>query len=183
MKRLLFTAALLIAAAPLAIAQTTQGAPSQPDAAQNQTKPSVEGVWKVAEVVTPGATPADKATTITSPQPGLLIFTKSHYSSTLVTGGEARPATEPPKDPQHLTDAEKLARYEQWSRFAANAGTYEIKGSTIIRRPMVAKNPNVMDGTTPITSEYKLDGANTLWLTPTGDRAATEPRVKYTRVE
>jgi hypothetical protein len=140
-------------------------------------------VWKVAEVVTPGATPADKATTIMSPQPGLLIFTKGHYSSTAVTGGEARPAAEPPKDPEHLTDAEKLARYEQWSRFTANAGTYEVKGATIIRHPTVAKNPNVMDGTTPITSEYKFDGPNTLWLTPTGDSAATGSRVKYTRVE
>ena len=169
----------LLAASTLLIGS---GAVESP-AAQDQKKTTVVGVWKVAEVVTPGATPADKATTVTSPQPGLLIFTKGYYSTTLVTGGQARPATEPPKDPQNLTDAEKLARYEQWRAFAANAGTYEVKGATIIRRPVVAKNPNVMDGTTPITSEFKLDGPNTLWLTPTGDRAATEPRVKYTRVE
>ena len=168
-----------LAASTLLISSGAVGSP----AAQDQKKASVEGVWKVAEVVTPGATPADKATTNTSPQPGLLIFTKGHYSSTLVTGGQARPAVDQPKDPQNLTDAEKMARYEQWSRFAANAGTYEVKGATIIRRPMVAKNPNVMDGTTPITSEFKLDGPNTLWLTPTGDSAATGPRVKYTRVE
>ena len=169
----------LLAASTLLLSLGAAGNP----AAQDQKKTSLEGVWKVAEVVVPAATPAEKATTLTSPQPGLLIFTKGYYSSTLVTGGQARPAAEPPKDPQNLTDAEKLARFEQWRAFAANAGTYEIKGSTIIRRPVVAKNPNVMDGTTPITSEFKLDGPNTLWLTPTGDRAATEPRVKYTRVE
>lgn len=169
----------LLAASTLLISSGAVGSP----AALAQKKASIEGVWKVAEVVTPGATPADKATTITSPQPGLLIFTKGHYSSTVVTGGEARAATEPPKDPQNLTDAEKMARYEQWNRFAANAGAYEIKGTTLIRRPMVAKNPNVMDGTTPINSEFKLDGPNTLWLIPTGDNAATGSRVKYTRVE
>lgn len=169
----------LLAASTLLISSGAVGSP----AAQDQKKATVEGVWKVAEVVTPGATPAEKATTVTSPQPGLLIFTKGYYSSTLVTGGQARPAVEPPKDTRNLTDAEKLARYEQWRAFAANAGTYELKGTTIIRRPVVAKNPNVMDGTTPITSEFKLDGPNTLWLTPTGDRAATDARVKYTRVE
>jgi hypothetical protein len=169
----------LLAASTLLLSLGVVGSP----AAQDQKKMTVEGVWKVAEVVTPGATPAEKATTLTSPQPGLLIFTKGYYSSTLVMGGQARPTVEPPKDPQNLTDAEKLARYEQWRLFAANAGTYEIKGTTIIRRPTVAKNPNVMDGTTPITAEFKIDGPNTLWLTPTGDRAATDPRVKYTRVE
>ena len=175
-------AALLIGLLAASTLMMSLGAVGSP-AAQDQKKATVEGVWKVAEVVVPGATPADKGTTITSPQPGLLIFTKGYYSSTAVTGREARPAVEPPKDPQNLTDAEKLARFEQWRAFAANAGTYEVKGSTIIRRPVVAKNPNVMDGTTPITSEFKLDGPNTLWLTPTGDSAATGPRVKYTRVE
>ena len=33
-----------------------------------------------------------------------------------------------PKDRQNLTDAEKIAFYEQWRAFAANSGTYEIKG-------------------------------------------------------
>ena len=169
----------LLAASTLLMSLGAVGSP----AAQDQKKTTVEGVWKVAEVVVPGATPAEKAPTVTSPQPGLLIFTKGYYSATLVMGGQARPAVEPPKDPQNLTDAEKLARYEQWRPFTANAGTYEVKGATIIRRPSVAKNASVMTSTTPITAEFKLDGPNTLWLTPTDDRAATDPRVKYTRVE
>ena len=169
----------LLAASTLLMSLGAVGSP----AAQDQKKTTVEGVWKVAEVVVPGATPADKATTITSPQPGLLIFTKGYYSSTAVMGEQARPAVAPPKDTQNLTDAEKLARYEQWRPFAANAGTYEVKGSIITRRPTVAKSVDVMTSTTPITAEFKLDGPNTLWLTPTGDRAATGPRVKYTRVE
>jgi hypothetical protein len=183
MKRILFAAVMMVAAAPLAIAQTTQGAPSQPAAARNQTKPSVEGVWKVAGVVLPAANPAEKETTITNPQPGLIIFTKGHYSQLSVRGGEARAAAAAPKDPQNLTAAEKIARFEEWRPFVANAGTYEVKGSTIIRRAVVAKSVEVMTSATPITSEFKLEGPDTLWVIPTGDRAATDPRVKLTRVE
>ena len=169
----------LLAASTLLVGLGAAGGP----AAQDQKKATVEGVWKVAEVVAPGTPAAEKAATATGPQPGLLIFTKGYYSVTLVRGQQARPAVEPPKDPQNLTDAEKLARYEQWQPFTANAGTYEIKGTTITRRPMVAKSVDVMTSTTPVTAEFKLDGPNTLWLIPTGDRAASDPRVKYTRVE
>lgn len=183
MKRILFAAAMLVAAAPLAIAQTTQGAPSKSDAARGQTKSPVEGVWRIAEVVVPGATPAEKGTTITNPQPSLIIFTRGHYSQLVVRGQQPRGAVAPAKDPQSLTDAEKIARFEEWRPLVANAGTYEVKGSTIIRRATVAKSVEVMTGATPLTSEFKLEGANTLWLTPTGERAATDPRVKLTRLE
>ena len=183
MKSILFAAAMLAATAPLAIAQTTQGTPSQPTAAQGQTKSPVEGVWRITEVVMPGATPAEKGTTITNPQPSLIIFTRGHYSQLVVRGQEPRAAVAPAKDPQNLTDAEKIARFEEWGPLVANAGTYEVKGSTIIRRATVAKSVEVMTNATPVTSEFKLEGANTLWLIPTGDRAARDPRVKLTRLE
>ena len=183
MKRILFAAAVLVAAAPLAIAQTAPTTPSQPAADRGQTKTPVEGVWRIAEVVIPGATPAEKGTTITSPQPSLIIFTRGHYSQLSVRGREARAAAAAPKDPQNLTDAEKLARFEEWRQFVANAGTYEVKGSTIVRRATVAKSVEVMTSATPVTSEFKLEGADTLWLIPTGERAATDARVKLTRVE
>ena len=152
-------------------------------AVQDQKKTGLEGVWKVAEVVVPPSSPTDKGTTITTPQPGLLIFTKGYYSGIAVTGAQPRPAVDPPKDPQNLTDAEKIARYDQWRPFLANAGKYEVKGSTLVLHAMVAKNVNVMTSTTPITWEFKMDGANTFWLIPPSDRATTEPRVKFTRVE
>jgi hypothetical protein len=152
-------------------------------AAFAQTKTPVEGVWKVAEVVTPGSNPTEKGTTNSSPQPGLIIFTRGYYSQVLVPGNEARASVEAAKDPQNLSDAEKMARYVQWNQFVANSGTYEIKGSTITRRPIVAKNVAVMTSGTPNIQEFKLEGPNTLWLIPTGDQAATQPRLKLTRVE
>lgn len=150
-----------------------------------QTKISIEGVWRIAERITPAGNPAARgiARTNTNPAPGLIIFTKGYYSEVYVTGGQPRPAFAPAKDPQNLTDAEKIARYAQWNPFTANSGTYEIKGSMLIRRPIVAKNVDVMTREMPTVLEFRPEGSNTLWLIPTADQSATEPRTKLTRVE
>ena len=148
-----------------------------------QDQKKLEGVWKVTEVVPPASNANDKPTPVTSPQPGLLIFTKGYYSGIAVTGSQPRTAPAPAKDPGNLTDAEKIARYEQWNPFLANAGTYEVKGSTLTMHAMVAKNPDAMTTNATITWEIKLEGASTFWLIPPADRATTSPRVKFTRVE
>jgi hypothetical protein len=150
-------------------------------AAFAQTKSPIEGVWKIAEVIPPSSNPTVKPTPITSPQPGLLIFTRGYYSVVVVTGNTPRAAVEP-KDRQNLTDAEKIAFYEQWRAFTANSGTYEIKGSTVIRRASVAKNVSVMSAQEPLVAEFKMEGPNTLWLIPPADRP-NDPQVKWTRLE
>jgi hypothetical protein len=144
-----------------------------------QTKSPVEGVWKVTEVVMP----PEKGTTITDPQPGLMIFTRGFYSTVIVMAEQPRAGAAPAKDPQNLTDAEKIARYEEWKPFGASAGAYEIKGSTLTRRVLVAKNAHVMTRGAPTIWEFKQEGPNTLWLIPTADLAVTEPRIKLTRLE
>jgi hypothetical protein len=142
--------------------------------------PSLTGVWKIVEVVMTGA----NAATITNPQPNLVIFTKGHYSHLGVMGEQPRPRFEPAKDPTKLTNAEKIARYEQWSPFIANAGTYEVKGRTLIRRPLVAKNETVMAKNSSLEGEFKLEG-NTLWVTTKSvpGQPAGETRAKLKRVE
>ena len=143
-------------------------------------KGSLEGVWKIVEAVTTGA----NASTISNPQPNLVIFTKGHYSHLSVNGAQPRPQFAPAKDPNKLTDAEKIARYEQWNPFTANAGTYEVKGTTLIRRPLVAKNETVMARNSTLESEFTLEG-NTLRVTtksPAGQPAG-ETRIKLKRVE
>lgn len=152
-------------------------------AVQGQKKTQLEGTWKVAEVVTPPSNANEKGTSITSPQPGLLIFTKGYYSGIAITANQPRTAFAPAKDPLNLTDAEKIARYEHWLPFIANAGTYEVKGSTLTLRAMVAKNVEVMTTAAPQTWELKLEGADAFWLIPPTDRATTSPRVKFTRLE
>lgn len=155
-------------------------AAAQNSAVQNQPKSQVEGVWKIAEVLVPPKTPAEKATTITNPQPGLIILTKGYYSFLAVRN--ERPAFAPAKDPANLTDAEKIARFEQWRPFTANSGTYEVKGSMLQMHPIVAKSVEVMTSGTPITWELKA-APNSLWLIPPSDRATTDPRLKLTRLE
>ena len=150
---------------------------------QDQKKNQLEGVWKVTEVVVPTSNPAEKGTTITSPQPGLLIFTRGYYSGMAVTSDKPRAAFAPAKDPHNLTDAEKIARYEHWNSFLANAGTYEVKGSTLTMNAMVAKNQERMSSAATATFEIKLEGSNIFWLIPPPDKATTDPRVKLTRLE
>lgn len=154
---------------------------SENSAVQGQTKTQFEGVWRLTEVLVPPKNPAEKGTTITTPQPGLIILTKGYYSLLVVR--EERPAFAPAKDSANLTDAEKIARYEQWRSFSANSGTYEVKGSMLMLHPIVAKNVEVMTSTTPITWELKLESPNSLWLIPSSDRAMTDPRLKLTRLE
>jgi hypothetical protein len=152
-------------------------------AGQDQKKSQLEGVWKVAEVVPPASNANEKATPITNPQPGLIIFTKGYYSGMAVTANQPRTAAAPAKDPSNLTDAEKIAEHEQWRPFIANAGTYEVKGSTLTMHAMVAKNPDAMTTNATVTWEFKLEGTNVFWLIPPAGRSTTSPRVKFTRLE
>ena len=70
-----------------------------------------------------------------------------------------------------------------WQPFAANSGTYEIKGTTLTRRALVAKNVAVMTNP-PAVGEFKLQG-NTLVLTnkSVAGQPASETRLTLTRVE
>ncbi len=112
----------------------------------------LQGVWQVVEMTTTGP----NASTYRA-QPGLYIFTANHYSITMVTGDAPR------KDPadQAKATADEL---REVLRFAANAGTYEIKGGDLIRHSTVALGVWVMAPGATWISSYKLEG-NTLWLT------------------
>ena len=148
--------------------------------AQSPAPSPIEGVWRVAEVVTTGA----NASTVGNPQPSLIVFTRGYYSYMSVDGAGPRPKFASARNPRRLTDAEKVARYEQWENFTANAGTYEVKGSTLTRRPMVAKNETVMTTNPPLVAEFTIEG-DTLWLTSRsapGD-PASGTRTKLTRLE
>ena len=140
--------------------------------------PSLEGAWRVSEVVVTGA----DASTNKAPQPGLYLFTKKHYSVLSVSGTEPRKPFPAAKDPAKLTDAEKIARFESWDGFTANSGTYEVKGSTLTTTPIVAKNPSVMGRAQ--TREFKLAGSTlTLISKSAAGQPASETRTTLTRVE
>jgi len=138
----------------------------------------IDGVWKIAEVVTTGANPA----TNSSPQPSVIIFARGHYSWLNVGGATPRKQSPTRATPGKLTDADKVARFEEWNAFTANTGTFEVKGTTLTRRILVAKNVSVMSATTPNVQEFKLEG-ETLWLTgPAPGDPKSQARFKLTRI-
>ena len=153
--------------------------PSVGFAQRGSATPSIEGVWKIAER-TDSAAPQLNGT---ATQPSLMLFTKTHYSVLSVQSLQPRPKVEPIKTAGKPTTGEKLARYEHWNLFVANAGTYEIKGTTLIRHQLVGITESVAGPAAGFTtSELKFEGNNTMWhitkLQPSGER-----RVKYVRVE
>ena len=129
----------------------------------------IEGAWKPVEVVVDSG--PDRGRHTTDVQPGLLIFTKRHYSMTFVQGFKARSL------PSDSTTSEQLAQL--FVPFTANAGTYRHTGSGLTLSPTVAKNPAVMDGK-PISVTVRIKG-DTLWATPTGAFAGS--KTTWVRVE
>jgi len=126
-------------------------------------------------------TGADAATN-KSPQPALYLFTKQHYSIVLVNSTSPRKNVAPAANPEKLTDAEKLARFEAYDPFVANSGTYEVKGNTLTTHPLVAKNPGTM-GTTA-TREFKIDGTTlTLIQKSAAGQPASQTTTKLSRLE
>jgi hypothetical protein len=153
-----------------------------------QTAPSIEGVWAIAQRITPAGNPRADGIAVTQdhPRPNVWIFTKGYYSEIIEMGEQPRPTVVPGSgtaNPQQLTDAMKIALYSQWRPFTANSGTYEIADSILVRHPIVAKNVEVMARGSAIPLELRFEDANTVWLIPTGEFATTEPQVKLKRLE
>lgn len=137
--------------------------------------PSIEGVWRIAEVTLSGP----GARTITELQPSLDIITAKHYSRVEIHAEGPRP---------NVADATKATAEElrqAWGPVVAEAGSYETHGNTVTMHPIVAKNPAAMAPGAFVTYGYRLAG-DTLWLTPQRDyrgAAQNPPTIKLTRVE
>jgi hypothetical protein len=124
---------------------------------------TIQGVWKPVEVVVDSGPSRGRHTT--DVQPGLLVFTKRHYSMMFVQGFAPRAV---PGD--SATDAQVALLFIP---FTANAGTYKRTDSTVTFTPKVAKHPAVMAGG-PFMLRVRVKG-DTLWVTgapgtPAGDR-------------
>jgi hypothetical protein len=117
--------------------------------AQGSSRRTLEGVWQVTEIVITGA----GAYAAPAPQPGLIIFTKKHYSWMWVPGTRPRALFKA----QIPTNEEKLAAFDS---LVASSGTYELHGSTATFRPIVNRGPNMVS----IDEQVEIDG-DTLTLT------------------
>ena len=147
-----------------------------------QSKASIQGVWRTQDALFTGG---NNPRTIKSHPPDIYIFTARHFSTMGVRtpNGEPRPTFEPAKVPGKLTDAEKLARYEQWAPFGAFTGTYQVEGDSLTLRPIVAKNEAQMSPkANPIRFTFKIEGT-TLWLTSTAADGKSQTQLRLTRLE
>ncbi len=124
---------------------------------------SVEGVWKTVHVTT--AEGDFDRTQV----PSILIFTAGHYASVAVRSTEPRETF-----PEEPTDEQRLAA---WSRFFANAGTYEVTGNEIHTKVIVARNPNATAEQAEGSSTFEVDG-DTMVRTFSNGVVVT-----YTRIE
>ena len=140
--------------------------------------PSIEGVWRKTSEVTTGANPSSNPKVPSS----VVIYTKNHYSIVEMNNPRQGPAPAPPKVAGKLTDAEKVARYEDWLPVTANSGTYQIKGTTLTRHPLVEKG-SPAPGAADAVRELKFEGNNKmLQIAKSVDGKSTTTRT-YTRLE
>lgn len=149
MKTILALAALLVLASASAHAQ------------------SLCGVWKPVEVIIDRGPEAGRHTT--DVQPGLIIFTDTHYAGMQVRGFQPRPLLS-----SAPTDEE---RGRVFTPFTANAGTYMLRDSTLTMTPFVSKNPAQMGGESS-TDRVRVV-ADTLWFVS----VSGERRNKWVRIE
>jgi hypothetical protein len=140
----------------------------------SQTKSAIEGVWRLTVWIEHGDTN-------THPQPGLIIFTRGYYSVAMLMG-PPRADSIPNNMGREPSDAEKIGLYEQWKWFVGISGSYEVKGSAVVMHPIVAQATWHMNRQTPRETEFILEGANTLWLIPSGAKKVGL-RQKFTRIE
>ncbi len=137
-----------------------------PLTAQSQSS-ALQGAWTITEV---SVTTPDTSWTEANPQPGLYIFLEPHYSTLIVQGSEPRELFS--DDP---TDAERIAAFDP---FVANSGTYEVSGTTLTVRPLVALHPNSMSNNS-YTYTYRVEG-DTLRLTLSAQWAPEGGEIRYT---
>ena len=109
------------------------------------------GAWRVTEIADANAAP------ITSPQPGLYIFAKQHYSFARINGTRPLPAY-PSND--KATDADKVAVF---NALYLNSGTYTVTGNMLATKAAVAKSAFAIGGSGN-QYEFSLTG-NMLVLT------------------
>jgi hypothetical protein len=109
------------------------------------------GAWKVTEIADPNASPN------TTPQPGLYIFTRQHYSFARING--TGPLPEYPSNDK-ATDADKVAVF---NALFLNSGTYTLTGNRLATKALVAKSAFAIGGAGN-QFEFTVAG-NTLVLT------------------
>ncbi len=127
----------------------------------------LEGVWKVTEIVVTGA----GAYQVSAPQPSVFIFAKNHYSLVWVPGDAPRSLFKA----QTPTNEEKVAAFDS---LVASSGSYEVSGSRVTFRMILAKSPN----SAFIDEQFTVDGdvMTLTWVSSDGHHRIGQEVVRST---
>ena len=107
----------------------------------------VEGAWRLTALVNIAP---DGARTDVTPQESLIFFGRDYYSMAYAFGDQRSPYYAERFNP---TDEESLARMKSMT---VNTGTYEVEGSKLLLRPLVARVPEFVNGLAE--HEYTVSG-------------------------
>jgi hypothetical protein len=129
------------------------------EAAAEDSAATIKGIWTI-EAMDVGVG-ENRRTTV--PQAFMLFIGDKYYSAIRDFSPEPRPAW------TGQTSSQEEFRKSIGS-FMADAGTYEYNGSTLVVHHKVAMIPNMMGGGSSMTFGCKLEGNNTLILTPQYDK-------------
>ena len=103
------------------------------------------GVWKITEAETFGKNPQK----IEDPRPGILIFTKNHFSW-VDNHGASLP---------EIQDKPAIAYFAAaFDQLTALSGSYEVKGNAIEANIIVSKDPKATSKGDTLYFEYKFEG-------------------------
>ena len=118
----------------------------------------LQGVWSLTV-----SDNGDGSPVIDPSQPGLYIFVEGYYSAVYAPGAETRVPAEITFQP---TPEEMVAQHES---IIVNTGTYEISGSTVTFRPIIAKSPGFVGGHG--TAEFRVvdDMLTLMWQGTVGE--------------
>ena len=131
---------------------------------------SVQGTWQLMAVSAADGTPM-------ASHDGLLTVGERHYSYVMVVSLEERQPL--PPLPGQPTDAERIAVLDHLAPFLAQAGTYDLSGTTITFHP-IAANVEGLDGYQDAIFELQFEGDDR--VTAIGPNA-NQSRWTFTRVE
>lgn len=104
----------------------------------------LEGAWVVTSLQSSEGEAIDPA------GPGQFIFLDGRYSAVYTVGVTERRKSEKAFDP---TEEEMV---EQYDTIIVNSGTYQVEGNELTLRPLVAKSPEYIGGSS--TMEFTVDG-------------------------
>jgi hypothetical protein len=119
------------------------------------------GVWRITEAkIVPPSDQKQKPMEIKNYRPGIIIFTKSHFSWVNNHGAPLPDLQE--EDPNVAYFATSFNQLTDFS------GTYEVKGSSITAPVIVSKMPNIISEGSSLNFDYKFEGDILVltWHTP-----------------